>query len=72
MTFELPLDSMSTSEKLQAMEALWQDLCTKPADFLSPQWHQEILESRRQRLRDGQATVDDWAAAKKRLEQLGE
>ncbi|MBF0559414.1 MAG: addiction module protein [Nitrospirae bacterium] len=31
---------MSTTEKLRAMESLWDDLCQKAGDTLSPAWHQ--------------------------------
>lgn len=71
MPIDLPLDSMSVSDKLQVMEAVWTSLCREPVDFRSPQWHEEILRERRARLATGQATVSDWSEAKKRLQDLG-
>jgi hypothetical protein len=71
MSIELPLDSMSVAEKLQAMEALWASLCSNPVDVASPEWHGRILEERRKRMASGETTVTDWSDAKKRLQDLG-
>lgn len=71
MAIEIPLDSMSVAEKLQAIEAIWASLCTNPADVSSPEWHKEILEDRQKRLASGDATVSEWSGAKKRLQDLG-
>ena len=71
MAIEIPLDTMSVAEKIQAIEAIWASLCAQPADVSSPKWHEEILEDRRQRLASGDATVSDWSEAKKRLQDLG-
>lgn len=71
MSIELPLDTMSVAEKLEAMEAIWASLCSNPSDLSSPEWHEKILSERRQRLATGQATVSDWSEAKQRLQDLG-
>jgi len=71
MSFELPLESMSLLEKLEAMEAIWADICKQSVDFTSPDWHKDVLETRRQRLQSGQATIDDWITVRKRLQDLG-
>jgi hypothetical protein len=33
------IDRMTTAERLQAMEQLWEALCKSPSDVLSPSWH---------------------------------
>ena len=71
MSVELPLETMSIAEKLQALEMLWASLCSDPANISSPEWHGRILEERRQRLASGESTVSEWDAAKKRLQDLG-
>ena len=62
---------MSVAEKLEAMEAIWTSLCSKPEDVASPAWHEDVLAERKQRLASGEATVSDWGEAKKRLQDLG-
>ncbi|KON47253.1 addiction module antitoxin RelB [Mariprofundus ferrooxydans] len=37
---------MSTADKLTAIEQLWDDLSSHPANVPSPAWHGEVLESR--------------------------
>ena len=69
MSTELPLDSMSTTDKLKIMESVWASLRNAP-DLPTPQWHRELLAERKQRLETGQATVSSWNDAKKRLNEL--
>ena len=64
MAVTLPLDEMTTKEKLEAMELLWQDLAGSPEALESPDWHREILNERRQRVADGTARFLDWEKAK--------
>jgi hypothetical protein len=35
----LPLDKMTTEDKLAVMEQLWEDLCRNPESVPSPSWH---------------------------------
>ncbi len=70
MSTDLPLDSMSTPEKLQALEALWASLCKNPSDVESPAWHEAILADRVRRLKSGEAVVSDWESAKKRIREF--
>jgi hypothetical protein len=66
MDITLPLDQMTTAEKLRLMEALWADL-SRDESFESPAWHEQVLKEREERVRSGQETFEDWEAAKKRL-----
>jgi hypothetical protein len=72
MPIELPLDSMTVGEKLAAMEAIWESLCSKPSQVESPAWHADVLRDRERRLESGEATVSTWESAKKRLQDLGQ
>ncbi len=67
MDIALPLDQMTTDEKLRAMEALWVDLSRHEEEIESPEWHQEVLLGRQEMLRSGQASLLDWERAKGEL-----
>jgi hypothetical protein len=67
MDITLPLDQMTTAEKLRAMEALWADLSRHEEEIESPPWHEQILKQREDRVRSGQETFIDWETAKKQL-----
>jgi hypothetical protein len=71
MSVEIPLDTMTLPEKLQALEAIWASLCVNPVDVTSPEWHGNILADRRQRLVSGQSSISEWSEAKRRLQDLG-
>ena len=67
MSVNFPLDQMTRQEKLQAMEALWEDLSRKPEEFESPVWHEQVLKEREQRIKAGQESFVDWEIVKKQL-----
>ena len=46
----LPIDRMTTEEKLMAMEALWDDLCRNEEQIPVPGWHKEILDERQRQI----------------------
>jgi hypothetical protein len=50
MSANLPLHEM-LEEKLQAMEALWEDLSREPDRIESPSWHQDLLKETESRAR---------------------
>ena len=72
MSIELPLDQMSVAEKLTTMEAIWASLCCRPVDVESPEWHEQVLADRTERLESGESTVSEWSEAKRRLQNLGQ
>ncbi|MEO1527515.1 MAG: addiction module protein [Planctomycetota bacterium] len=72
MPQDIPLDSMSVSEKLQLMEEVWTSLCENTGDVQSPDWHEEVLTERRRRLESGETKVSSWDEAKARLSKLGQ
>ena len=59
MNINIPIDSMSISEKLRVIEMVWDSIRQAPEDTPSPEWHANELEERTQRLADGSATVSD-------------
>jgi hypothetical protein len=64
MSVNLPLHEMSLEEKLQAMEALWEDLSREPDRIESPSWHQDVLKETERRVESGEARFSDWEKAK--------
>lgn len=71
MSIELPLESLSVAEKVRLLEDLWESLCKHSGDVKSPEWHREILDSRKKQLEQGQARLCSWDEAKSRFLQVG-
>jgi hypothetical protein len=69
MRGELP-PNLTLPEKLQLMEALWDDLTRKPDEFESPAWHKEVLEECRRKAESGEEKFSDWEAAKADIRRL--
>lgn len=46
MAIGLPLDKMTTEEKLRALEEIWDSLTATPNGVPSPGWHDDILKAR--------------------------
>lgn len=67
MSVNLPLDQMTTKEKLEAMEALWADLTLNEKEFESPAWHAKVLQERDARIEAEQESFIDWEMAKRQL-----
>ena len=67
MNISLPLDKMSTSDKLSIMEKLWDDLCKDPGSIPSPDWHKNILEAREQKITEGKRKFYTLEGTKKRI-----
>lgn len=63
----LPLDQMSTEDKLRALEEIWEDLARAPGLVPAPQWHADVLRARERRIQQGEATFEQWTTVKQRL-----
>ena len=64
------IEEMTMSEKLQLLEALWEDLSRNSMDLEPPEWHREILKERRQAVKNDELEYIDWDEAKKQLRDL--
>ena len=71
MPIELPPDTLSVDERVRLLESVWASLCRTCGDVRSPEWHREVLDARKRRLDEGQATVSPWSDAKARLLRVG-
>lgn len=69
MNNDLQLDAMTIEEKLQAMEVLWADLCSRGDQPTSPAWHGEVLAQREAALEAGSESFESWEEAKRTVEQ---
>lgn len=49
------INKMSTVERLQTMEALWDSLSHGDAEVPSPDWHRDILAERLEKMEKGEA-----------------
>ena len=56
----IEISSLSTREKLQLMEALWDYMRQKAGESVIPKDHQKILEARWARVESGETELLDW------------
>lgn len=49
------IKTMSTVERLQTMEAIWDSLLFEDTKIKSPEWHNEVLAERRVKVGQGEA-----------------
>jgi len=67
MKITIPLESMTISEKLEAMELLWADLQNSAESLPSPAWHADVLQAREKRVQEGKSSFSSWNEAKDRI-----
>ena len=64
----LKLEEMTTSQKLMAMEELWEDMSKNLDDeILTPKWHKTVLQERENQLENGEATFENFDTVKEEL-----
>ena len=49
------IKNMSTIERIQIMEALWDSLLYEEGEIESPEWHNKIIEERKANIANGNA-----------------
>lgn len=64
----LPISTMTTAEKLDAMEQLWTSLQLQHDAPTPPQWHGQVLAERQRRIDEGEATFSSLDDVRRRLE----
>jgi hypothetical protein len=67
MVVAIHLNKMTVSDKLRALEDIWDDLRRTPEDVPSPSWHADVLHAREKRIREGKSQFADWTDAKRRI-----
>jgi putative addiction module component (TIGR02574 family) len=63
----ISLSKLSFAEKLNLMEAIWEDLSRNEKHLESPDWHKEVLQDREKALKTGNAKLSDWEKAKRKI-----
>nr|VFJ93679.1 MAG: Putative addiction module component [Candidatus Kentron sp. LFY]VFJ93732.1 MAG: Putative addiction module component [Candidatus Kentron sp. LFY] len=72
MQIAIPLEQMSVTDKLQAIEEIWTDLASQSENVPSPSWHTDVLRAREQRIADGTSRFLDIQEAKQAVrERIG-
>lgn len=61
------IDKMTREEKLQTMEAIWDNLARNSVAVDSPAWHKDALKETEARYVAGKEESTEWEAAKKEL-----
>ncbi|KAB2639343.1 MAG: addiction module protein [Verrucomicrobia bacterium] len=59
------ISQMSSSERVEAMELLWESFAKEGIDYPSPDWHGRVLAERNEIIESGMATwlsVDELQA----------
>jgi putative addiction module component (TIGR02574 family) len=64
---DLPISKLTLAQKLDLMEAIWDDLTKHGETLESPDWHELVLKDREEALAAGKATVSGWEDAKDRI-----
>ena len=67
MDILLPLDKMTSLDKIAVMEKIWDDLCRDPESFPSPKWHKEVLEARENEINEGRVKFTAFDRAKEKI-----
>lgn len=65
MLLEEKISRMSSAERIEAMERLWESFTQDGVDYPSPDWHGKILAERSAMIESGKAawlTVDELQA----------
>jgi putative addiction module component (TIGR02574 family) len=65
------IHQLSLREKLQIMEAIWEDLRAQAGTVPVPNWHKELLDARHQAVAEGREEVLDWDNVKNSLGSRG-
>ena len=67
MQVSIPLDKMTTEDKLRVLEEIWDDLRKEPENVPSPPWHEGVLRAREEQVQEGKAKFKDWTEAKRKI-----
>ncbi|HEY5910324.1 MAG TPA: addiction module protein [Verrucomicrobiae bacterium] len=61
------LKQLPLAEKLQIIEAIWEDLRAQAERVPVPQWHRDLLDERRKGVAEGREEILDWDSIKDSL-----
>lgn len=52
---KIDISQLTSKERLETMEALWDALVNEDAELESPSWHVDVLKSRKKAIEEGSA-----------------
>ena len=61
------IQAMPLREKLQVMEALWDDIARQDDVLEMPQWQKDLLDERERMVAEGKAEFVGWEVAKEQI-----
>jgi len=61
------IESMTTTERLQAMELLWRSMSRAPEKLKSPAWHKDVLTKRLAKVEAGKGRFLTLSQLRQRL-----
>lgn len=67
MNTVLDMGRLTRTEKLRAMEELWEDLSRPEDEYPSPPWHGDVLREREEALQAGKDEFIPWENARQIL-----
>jgi hypothetical protein len=62
------IESMSVTERLQAIELLWTSVSRTESQISSPDWHGDVLDARREKVEAGQGVFLSLSELRNRLQ----
>lgn len=66
MNKPITIENLSTNEKIELMEKLWEDLSSS-SDYSPPEWHGDELARRKNTVEEGKETYTEWNKAKEEI-----
>ena len=63
----LPLEKMTFNEKMEVIDAVWEDIRSHPETAEWPAWHESYLRKVQEEIDNGTAKFIDFETAKKML-----
>ena len=60
---------LSLKEKMALFESLWAEISADPDQIEVPKWHKDLLDSREEALKRGDAKILEWEEAKRQIDQ---
>jgi putative addiction module component (TIGR02574 family) len=62
-------DELSTDEKIEYVQSLWDRIAATPGEVPVPDWHRDVLQQRLQDLAVDPNAGDSWEDVQERLQQ---
>jgi hypothetical protein len=67
LEFKHRIENLTSAERLELLEVLWDGISQGASGYASPAWHQEALQESERAVAEGRATFTDWPEAEAEL-----